>query len=82
MTRAADYRAEGWTAFDPQAQPYSREQIAAERQRYAGSTMGEPMGEPRSFGGQDMRESTQGSDDLERRPGQGGLSSPIRGSDV
>lgn len=79
MTRAADYRADGWTAFDPQAQPYSREQIDAERQRYAAAA----MAEPRSFSGQPSDGAAQVSDDLQRRPGQGGgMSSPIRGSDA
>ena len=30
------YVVEGWTAFDPAAEPYTAEQIAAERARYAG----------------------------------------------
>lgn len=38
--RGEAYRAEGWTRFDPDAQPYSRDQILAERRRY---------GETRSF---------------------------------
>lgn len=33
-SRAAAYRQSGWTAFDPAAEPYSPDQIAAERARY------------------------------------------------
>lgn len=38
--RGRDYRAGGWTGFDPDAQPYTHDQIAQERSRY---------GEARSF---------------------------------
>ena len=34
-TRGADYRASGWSEFDPNAQPYTADQIGAERARYA-----------------------------------------------
>ena len=44
MSRAAAYRAEGWTGFDPNAAPYSTDQIARERQLY---------GENRSFASSD-----------------------------
>lgn len=71
--RGEAYRTEGWSRFDPAAQPYSREQISAERSRY---------GEGRSFGG------PSGSDGLDRdadrggidRPQPGGISSPIPGA--
>lgn len=33
-TRGEAYRQSGWSAFDPDAQPYSSEQIAQERARY------------------------------------------------
>lgn len=57
--RAAAYRQDGWQAFDPNAEPYSADQVAQERRRYA---------EDRSFlGGESLD-----SDDLRSRPaGQG-----------
>jgi hypothetical protein len=65
-TRGEAYRAEGWRAFEPEAQPYSIEQIAAERQRYS----------DRSFLGRD-----DGSYEVENdRPSTGGISSPIQGT--
>lgn len=33
-TRGAAYRGSGWSAFDPDAEPYTTEQIEAERSRY------------------------------------------------
>lgn len=41
VTRGADYRGAGWQAFDPAAQPYTGEDLARERSRFA---------ETRSFG--------------------------------
>lgn len=32
--RATDWRSGGWTGYDPTAQPYTREQVTAERSRY------------------------------------------------
>lgn len=34
VTRGGAYRQAGWTEFDPRGEPYSREQIEAERARY------------------------------------------------
>lgn len=34
-TRGADYRAGGWNTFDPDAEPYTSDQISAERARYS-----------------------------------------------
>ncbi|HBY42399.1 MAG TPA: hypothetical protein DEH03_01700, partial [Brevundimonas sp.] len=34
VTRGGVYRQTGWTEFDPQGEPYSPEQIRAERARY------------------------------------------------
>lgn len=64
-TRGAAYRSDGWTAFQPDAQPYSLDQIAAERRRYS----------DRSFLGQE-----RDLDEIERdRPSTGAISSPIPG---
>jgi hypothetical protein len=35
-TRGATYRNEGWTAFDPGAAPYSKDEVVTERTRYVG----------------------------------------------
>ena len=57
--RAAAYRQDGWQAFDPNAEPYSADQVVQERRRYA---------EDRSFAGGEPLD----SDDLRSRPaGQG-----------
>lgn len=51
-SRVQAYRAEGWNAFDPAAEPYSSDQIARERQLYS---------EDRSFAsGGDVRSETGG----------------------
>ena len=55
MARAASYRESGWQAFDPAADPYSADQVAKERRRYA---------EDRSFLGGERAD----SDDLRSRP--------------
>lgn len=67
--RGEAYRAEGWSQFSPESQPYSQEQIAAERLRYS---------EGRSFGADDGdRTSLSGDDrDLRDPPGAGGIGSP------
>jgi hypothetical protein len=67
--RGESYRADGWSRFEPDAQPYSREQIASERQRY---------GEDRSFVGQTGEQPTYAAD--ERDPPAGGISAPIPGA--
>lgn len=36
-TRGAAYRSQGWASFDENAPPYDREQVVAERTRYAGA---------------------------------------------
>ena len=58
MKRAADYRAEGWQAFDPAADPYSDDQVMMERKRYQ---------EDRSFAadadGDDLRTRPVGEDE-------------------
>ncbi|MFI4964534.1 MAG: hypothetical protein ACHP9T_04120 [Caulobacterales bacterium] len=60
--RASAYRADGWKSFDPAAEPYGAEQIAAERQRFP---------EDRSFVNPGQ------SDDLRTEPVRdGGFSDP------
>ena len=70
--RGEQYRAEGWQAFDPAAEPYSADQVAAERSRYA---------EGRSFSGD-----TTGEDigDTTREPGMSGegVVRPSRSPDI
>lgn len=70
MSRGGDYRSSGWSQFDETAQPYSAEQIAAERSRYQ---------ETRSFADREMGEDSlrQGDD---RRDSGSGMSSPIPGA--
>lgn len=73
-TRGQDYRSSGWDRFDENAQPYSRDQIASERQRY---------GESRSFGGDRGRDEGLEADRDRRTGGTGGgISQPIPGTDV
>ena len=71
--RGEAYRAEGWSRFDPDAQPYSRDQILAERQRY---------GEGRSFVSRDGPLDRDADRDLRDRPTGGGISSPIPGAET
>jgi hypothetical protein len=65
--RGEAYRAQGWTGFDPDAQPYSRDEILAERRRY---------GETRSFTADEGPQPLSGADDRADRPMSGGASSP------
>ncbi|CAN7524486.1 hypothetical protein LJR219_003696 [Phenylobacterium sp. LjRoot219] len=62
--RGEAYRAEGWTRFDPDAQPYSRDQIAAERRRY-GETRSFAADEAAGYADDDIRPDRTTSD----RPG-------------
>ena len=69
-SRASEYRQAGWTAFDPNAEPYTSDQVLAERARY----------EDRSFANQEPRDPS-----IDVEPGIGsGLagSRPIPGADV
>jgi len=71
-SRGQVYRAGGWERFDYDAQPYSREQIEAERRQHR---------EQRSFLNQEPR----GLDDDERvrrEGGASGLSTPIPGTEI
>lgn len=70
--RGEAYRRDGWTGFDPAAQPYTQDQIASERTRYA---------EGRSFASRDTGEPLTDLDRDRDRPAGEGLSSPIRGAD-
>lgn len=65
-SRGEAYRSEGWTSFEPGAQPYSLDQITAERQRYS----------DRSFLGQEPT-----YDDGADRRSTGGISAPIPGTE-
>ena len=65
VTRGADYRANGWKAFNPDGAFYDADQIAAERQRYAG--------EPRTF----ATEAAGQSDDLRTEPVGAGAANPM-----
>ena len=68
--RGAEYRQAGWTGFDPNAQPYTRDEVLAERSRY----------EDRSFANQEPRDTS-----LDVEPGLGSGfegSRPIPGTDV
>lgn len=71
MSRGQDYRASGWSRFDHDAEPYSSEQIATERQRYL---------ERRSFAGQEPRDDSMDQDGRSRTPGAG-MGAPIPGAD-
>jgi hypothetical protein len=71
MTRGQDYRSAGWSGFDHDAQPYTSDQIASERQRYR---------EDRTFAGQDPRDETLDADRRDRTGGAG-ISAPIHGAD-
>ncbi|WP_300575720.1 hypothetical protein [Phenylobacterium sp.] len=70
--RGPAYRESGWNSFDHNAQPYSSDEVAQERQRYQ---------EPRSFaadaGGQPVQTA-----DSDRRASDAGVVTPIRGADV
>ena len=72
MTRGQDYRAGGCTRFDHDAQHYTSEQIAGERQRYV---------ESRSFAGQETRDESLNAD-RDRRTGGAGIAPGIPGTDV
>lgn len=65
--RGEAYRAEGWSRFDPAAQPYSRDQILAERRRY---------GESRSFASEEGVDYPAGDDQRDRPLGGGSAGSP------
>ncbi|CAN7619488.1 hypothetical protein LJR219_004772 [Phenylobacterium sp. LjRoot219] len=65
--RGAAYRTEGWSRFDPDAQPYSLDQIAAERRRY---------GESRSFATDEGSGYIDDDDNRPDRPTSGGATSP------
>ena len=68
--RASEYRQAGWTGFDPNAAPYTRDEVLAERSRY----------EDRSFANVEPRDAS-----LDVEPGAGtGLQGvrPIPGTDV
>jgi len=69
--RGDDYRAQGWSQFDASSQPYSSEQIAAERRRYA---------EGRSFEA-DRSEPYEAESDHPDRRSSGGFGSPIPGTE-
>jgi hypothetical protein len=73
MTRGQQYRATGWSRFDQDAQPYTREQIDSERQRYA---------ESRSFAQQDVRDDGLEAERERRAGGSSGVSRPIPGADL
>ena len=72
VARGTDYRAEGWSRFDHEAAPYTADEVIRERQRY---------GESRSFLNQDGRDDSLEAE-RDRRPGEPGLSVPIRGTDI
>jgi hypothetical protein len=72
-TRGQAYRTSGWDRFDQDAQPYTREQIDSERQRYR---------EDRSFLSQEPRDPTLDRDEATRRPGGSGMGAPIPGADT
>jgi len=71
-SRGQAYRADGWQGFDADAQPYSREQIDAERKRYR---------EERSFMNQERGDAAD-TDDAARRQGGTGFSAPIPGAET
>lgn len=60
--RGDAYRAEGWSRFDPDAQPYSRDQIIAERRRY-GETRSFAADEGAGYGAEDERRDRPASSD-------------------
>ncbi len=69
-SRAAEYRQAGWNGFDPGAEPYTRDQVLAERSAY----------EERSFANQQPRDASLETD---RDIGFGaGAARPIPGTDV
>lgn len=70
--RGEQYRAAGWSGFDPAAEPYSADQVAAERQRYA---------ESRSFADGSARGETIEAGQEPARSGEG-VVTPIRGADI
>jgi hypothetical protein len=72
MTRGQLYRESGWSRFDQDAQPYTREQIASERQRY---------GEDRSFARQDVRDDSLDAERERRTGGSSEVGGPIPGTD-
>ncbi len=69
--RGQAYRDTGWTRFDPEAQPYTVEEIQVERRRFA---------EDRSFAGQDRSEPFVEGDRTAGRPGES-VVRPIPGVD-
>lgn len=69
--RGPAYRESGWNSFDHNAQPYSRDEVLQERQRYQ---------EPRSFAADVSGEPR--TIDPDRRAGDTGIVTPIRGADV
>ncbi|HEX2559774.1 hypothetical protein [Phenylobacterium sp.] len=71
VTRGQDYRSAGWSRFDHDADPYTSDQIASERQRYV---------ERRSFAGQEPIEAGSDPDRRDRAAGSG-MSAPIPGAD-
>jgi uncharacterized protein (TIGR02271 family) len=47
-SRAESWRETGWTGYDPDAEPYSAEEIASERERYGYRTTGAAATQPRT----------------------------------
>lgn len=69
MTRGAAYRASGWSTFEPDAQPYSTEDVARERQAYR---------EERSFVASDRLDASDDTPgDTPRSPGANPTSRPF-----
>lgn len=71
QTRGQAYRQAGWSQFDHDAQPYSREEIARERQLY---------GEDRSFAGSGSETGGFATGQESTTSGSGGISAPIPGA--
>lgn len=72
-TRGQEYRASGWSQFDHQAQPYTRDQVLSERQRYS---------EDRSFATGEIRDPSVDVGRDRSVGGGSGMSSRIPGTDV
>ncbi|MBU1384666.1 MAG: hypothetical protein KKG14_03765, partial [Alphaproteobacteria bacterium] len=69
--RGIAYREQGWKQFDSSAEPYSRDQVLAERARYQSRPV---AGEDRSFGTVDARDTTMADEPGRTTPPQGSAS--------
>lgn len=72
-SRGETYRAGGWSGFDANAQPYTRDQIDIERQR---------LSESRSFAGHEPSDGLASTDRTPREGGGSGISTPIPGANT